>query len=76
MACSLFLSVLFFSVSEGFMPLPGRKPGRGAAETGSLMWHGGGSKGEEQKQEHERPRENHREKVDCSKAPRLFISFT
>lgn len=41
MACSLFLSVLFFSVSEGFMPLPGRKAGRGAAETGSLMWHGG-----------------------------------
>lgn len=38
---SLFLSVLFFSVSEGFMPLPGRKAGRGAAETGSLMWHGG-----------------------------------
>lgn len=41
MACSLFLSVLFFSVSEGFMSLPGRKAGRGAAETGSLMWHRG-----------------------------------
>ncbi len=70
---SVFVCVLF--VSESFMPLPGRQgccwnrithAAQGESEGG-----GEERRGEEEKQE--RPRENHREKLDCGK-PRT-LSF-
>lgn len=50
--------------------------GWGAADTGSLMRHRGRAResmGEEEKRQ--RPRENHREKLDCGKRC-IFFSFT
>lgn len=51
--------------------------GWGAADTGSLMRHRGRAResmGEEEKRQ--RPRENHREKLDCGKRRTFSISFT
>lgn len=71
MARLVFLSVFCLCLRASCLS----QAGRGAAETGSLMRHGGKrGRGEEEKQE--QPRENHREKHDCSKPLHFFISFT
>lgn len=72
MARRVFLSVFCLCLRAPCLSQAASKRASGAAETGSLMRHSGGS--EEEKQE--RPREDHREKLDCGKPLHFFITFT